>query len=457
MKSKNTQPFPIYNDEIASTDVLRKPIQSIVMIPAFGRLTAFSRKLINALFLKSIQEINEFKKKGLQVPAGHYFSATVQSLEDLVRKDIENNRFSIKKHLAEFRDLRVNWESPDLNSATQWINFDLLSEVVFTLESNKLIAKWSFPPSIFNSLSIPGLYAQIKFDQISKLDTYCSVALYEIVARYRDNSVTCDREEEWWVQALSQSLPAVDPETKKLKWRPFRNFKYEHIDNAINEINSKTDLNISMVRRKASKKDAFKNYVQFTVSKNQISDSEIKTSDLEVFQASQKTIDLALQALISPEEISSVVKRGIKEIHINFALSKMIGMNPEKIENKMAYLYAILKDLDKNSASIVHASLQQKEITAQVAPPASSEEYFKENRRLQVKDEFLSLGLDVQKVFAEKALAVLKTSNSCTETMIEKVSSGQWKSSRILFAKIIDLYAEFHYGKDWLINSGNFS
>ena len=65
--------------------------------------------------------------------------------------------------------------------------FPLLAEARLYKRAGEWWVTWYYPPSIREELVSPTRWAQIDFDVLRQLNTYCAVTLYEICARYRDS------------------------------------------------------------------------------------------------------------------------------------------------------------------------------------------------------------------------------------------------------------------------------
>src|ERR1019366_7396466 len=119
--------------------------------------------------------------------------------------------------------------------------FNLLAEVRIYKRAGENWVTWHYPPSIREELVSPSRWAQVDFNVLRQLSTYCAVALYEMCARYRDNpaGVTCRQQWSWWTEVLRSS-----PASKVRAWRKFKN---EFVTPAVKEINALGDVEIELI------------------------------------------------------------------------------------------------------------------------------------------------------------------------------------------------------------------
>lgn len=238
---------------------LRKPVDALVLVPTNNRLSPLGRKLYNVLLY--VAQTNLRNMDGIP-PATYMFSAP---LLDLLRVCNAEQSFSTaKQYLQEMRESSVVWDSPDSNAELQHKGFQLVSEAQFTKKNGVVMLHWALPPTIVEMLADPYRWANIDLLVMLKLQSYVSLALYDVCAKYRTNPsrLTCRRDVDWWCAILSSTPAAIDPETGKRKVQEWRKFKNKHLNSAIEEINEKSDLHITLHEFKEGKAIRF---VQFEV------------------------------------------------------------------------------------------------------------------------------------------------------------------------------------------------
>lgn len=220
---------------------LRKPHEMIVMVPKSKRVTLTGRRIYNVLLQYSQARLIAM---GSMPAADFMFEASLPSVLRASGSSGED-RTAAKRYLKEMLSLEVDWESTAPGDGVKWRGFSMLSEVAIEVRNGENWVSWSFPPTIMAALREPNRWARMDLDVLAKLGSYTAVALYDICARYRDNpgGLTSRKPVSWWADALSQT-PAG---SERREWRKI---KSERIKEAIDEINSLTDLEIELVEHK---------------------------------------------------------------------------------------------------------------------------------------------------------------------------------------------------------------
>lgn len=438
------------------------------MIPMVGKISVVARKLYNVILHSTANQISEYElATGGQVPASHYFEGRLVDLLTPIQSGQSDLRSKAKEYLGEMASIRVKWEAPDVKSDVledlddvsdndpdqdendEYVDIALLSEVRLrkanpSNPNSEVLVRWALPPFIFKRLRDPQKYkyAQLSLYQITKLSTYESVALYEICSRYRTNptGVTSSKEPLWWIKALSNKLPAIDPETGQPKWREWRKFKDEKIKKAVAEVCSETDLDIELMEKGG--------LVQFSVKR--------KASEFAPLpnKLNPEIADRALDLGLRPTDIATLLRNGQSEIGLKEALARMAKQDTTKIERKLAYLIKVLSEVNPLIADGV--AMPTKEVykghpvpeAPRVEPLALARSY-KDERRAEIRQEFTALDKDLQQPFAYQALAELREKKMANPSMSVKVEAKAWNAAPVLFAAMIDLYAEQKYGLNW--------
>lgn len=425
---------------------IKKPVQSLVLIPKKGKLSVVARKLYNVILHSTIAQIAEFELQSKEVPAEHLFEARLIDLVMPIQVGQSDLRAKAKEYLQQMSEIRLDWEAPDARGNIKWTNLGLLAEAQLEKQNpsdpkSDVIVRWAFPPTIFKELRHPEMYAQISIYQIAKLSTYEAVALYEICARYRTNAagVTSLQEPLWWIKALSNKVPDLDPKTGEPKWREWRKFKDEKIKKTVAEINEQTDLNIELIEKKEG--------VQFAVKRKA---SEFLPSPNRL---NPEIAEAALKLGIKLTDIAALIRNGQSELGLKAAFSKMANQDPANITRKLAYLNKILEEVNPLIAEGRAPDPYQQTVLPPLnrprAEPLKVALSYKDERRAEIRKEFIQLEKHAQQVFAYEALAELKTSKLTNPAMSLKVESGTWESAPILFSKMVELYAVSTYGSNW--------
>ncbi len=429
---------------------IKKPVQALALIPKKGKLSVVARKLYNVILHSTIGQIAEFELQGKEVPAEHLFEARLIDLVHPIQMGQSDLRAKAKEYFQQMSEIRLDWEAPDARGLGKWTNLGLLAEAQLDRvdpenPKSDVVARWAFPPTIFKELRHPEMYAQISIYQIAKLSTYEAVALYEICARYRTNAagVTSLKEQQWWVKALSNKVPDIDPKTGEPKWREWRKFKDEKVKKAVAEINEQTDLSVELMEKKDG--------VQFAVKR--------KASEFEPIanKLNPEIAEVAIKLGLKLTDIAALMRNGQSEAGLKIALSKMANQDPANITRKLAYLNKILLEVNPfigdgvtgAAANSPHVIRQVPAIVKQ--PEVKMAMSYKDERRSEIRREFMLLTRDEQRPFAYLGLSELRAAKMANAGMSLKVEAGAWESAPILFSKMVDHYATDRYGADWAV------
>jgi len=432
---------------------VKKPVQTLALIPKKGKLSVVARKLYNVIIHSTISQIAEFELQGKVVPAEHLFECRLIDLVQPIQMGQSDLRAKAKEYFQQMSEIRLDWEAPDARSSGRWTNLGLLAEAQLDrLDPNNqksdVVARWAFPPTIFKELRHPEMYAQISIYQIAKLSTYEAVALYEICARYRTNAagVTSLKEPLWWVKILSNKVPDLDPMTGEPKWREWRKFKDEKVKKAIVEINEQTDISIELLEKKDG--------VQFAVKR--------KASEFLPMpnKLNPEIAEAAIKLGLKLTDIATLIRNGQSEIGLKIAFTKMSNQDPANISRKLAYLNKILLEVNPfiGDGSTVATAIRSNEMLQAPAvkrPEVKMAMTYKDERRGEIRREFMQLTRDQQRPFAYLGLAELRTAKMANAGMSLKVEAGTWDSAPILFSKMVDHYAANKYGVDWAVEQIN--
>ena len=421
---------------------LKKPNAALVMIPKAGKLTCVERKLFNSLLMSSISQLESRRAEGsgVDVNENYLYSAPADELLDMVEVGKSNLKSFLRKHMLSLRRAEVDWEAPDAQSGVIWSNTAVLSRAEIELRDGKLFARWKLSDELFNAISNTSLFPFTKLDQaqILKLTTYTSVALYEICARYRNNflksgggsCLTSSSDPDWWVDALTNTIPKIDKRTGLTVRREWRKVKYELVLKAIEEINSETDLEVELIEKKIGKAVAF---VQFSVRKKRLDVRELSNEEYEVIKTSTRLG-------ISQSKIdSALLSNNTHEVALALAKfeSRVNNIDLPKIKNQASYFSSLLKSvtpIDVVPGETNSVPLSQQKNNSSCSVSAIEEGY------TTIKDALLALPDEIKNRYAEQALDSLKAKNMATPNLIKNASTGHW--APLLLAEMIKLYTK---------------
>lgn len=429
---------------------IKKPVQTLALIPRKGKLSVVARKLYNVIIHSTIDQIAEFDLRGKEVPAEHLFECRLTDLVQPIQLGQSDLRAKAKEYFQQMSEIRLDWEAPDAKGHLgKWTNLGLLAEAQLDKANpedpkSDVVARWAFPPTIFKELRHPEMYAQLSIYQIAKLSTYESVALYEICARYRTNAagVTSQQAPLWWVKTLSNKVPDVDPSTGEPKWREWRKFKDEKLKKAVLEINELTDINIELIEKKEG--------VQFAVKRKA---SEFLPAPNKL---NPEIAEAAIKLGLKLTDIAALIRSGQSEVGLKAAFARMANQDPASITRKLAYLNKILEEVNSLIGDDqMHVQTTLSNVLQPVAsvkrPEVKMAMSFKDERLNEIRKELSHLSRDEQRPFAYSALSELRAKKMTNPSMSLKVEAGTWETAPLLFAKMIELFAADRYGPNWAV------
>lgn len=321
--------------EMNPSNQLKKPNTAIAMTLVKGSLTTTGRKIFNVLLHRTQIEYFEVWHKDVDsIPATHFFSMPVAELIDFInsnRSEFSDNSPMkiIRGYFDELLDARVEWYDLDEKSIPIDKAAHLISErhVPERLSGSDQRVHWQFPPTVLKTICDPDLFTSIDLEQMAKLKSYASLALFEICSKFQRLSQTCRNPPEWWVDKLTRTAKRVDPKTG-LPVRPeWRQLKSNTISKSIEEINEKTNLTIALKEHKTGKAVS---EIQFFISKKKAQDARLVDKDhLELINhAARLDVDVSTHL------------RSSNVAEIEFVLSRFEGRlssDKDEIKNKQAY------------------------------------------------------------------------------------------------------------------------
>lgn len=435
--------------ETLPASTLRKPNIALVMVPKTGKLSLLTRKMYNVLLLLTQQQLPEVRPaNGLTgVDAGHMFRAPLSAVvgPTIAKGSDSDPKTEAKKCLTAMRRMEADWEAPDERSDVIWESVSLLSQVRLEKANGQIWVSWALPPALLLALTEVDKYTTIDLlANVAPLTRYASVALYEICARYKNNpsGVSNSNSPEWWVDALLSSPAPIDPTTGKKKLREWRKIKGEIVQPAIEEINEKTDLTISLIERKTGKAVT---QVQFAIQKKKAPSHDAVLSEEIALLAARLSVPLSA--------LAQLVKSGkYSKGAIMLALTKLDvragNRDLEPVDNPLAYLRATLDDQAKYIAQPGADADSVRKLPSPPPETVAPQRTWGDIRAAELKDEFLALPAEQQQEYATATYNAMLTLAK-TPASLRRFKTGEWKTSSLLLAQVVDQYAKQIYGADW--------
>jgi hypothetical protein len=227
-------------------DVVRKPVNTLAIVPKSTRITSLGRKSYNVLLFEAQEQ--GLEKDVFRTP-----------LERILRGvDFDSNDHAlIKKHLRAMVSTLVEWQSPTTGEGSCWNVSGLLAHATLTKERGQVWVEWSYAVNLKQELLAPTVFARLKLEVISQLRSHAGIALYEICMRYRDVGRTSRQPWRWWRPVLTGQ-----PESDRTAKLEYRIFKRDTLKPAIAEVTALTDLDVELVEHKEGR---FISEIQFAI------------------------------------------------------------------------------------------------------------------------------------------------------------------------------------------------
>lgn len=218
----------------AAGDLLRKPVNTLAIVPKSTRITSLARKSYNVL-------LHEAQTQGLDRDV---FRAPLDRIIKGVAFD-SNDHALVKKHLRAMVSTTVEWQSPTSGEGTAWNVSGLLAHARLMKERGQVWVEWSYAINLKQELLEPTVFARLRLEIISQLRSHAGIALYEICTRYKDIGRTARQEWRWWRPVLSGQ-----PENERTARLEYRIFKRDTLKPAIAEVSAITDIEVELVEHR---------------------------------------------------------------------------------------------------------------------------------------------------------------------------------------------------------------
>jgi hypothetical protein len=114
-----------------SVDEVRKPVNTLAIVPKTTRITSLGRKAYNVL-------LHEAQEAGLERDV---FRAPLERIVKGVDFD-SNDHALIKKHLRAMVSTTVEWQSPTSGEGSDWNVSGLLAHAKLTKERGQVWVEW---------------------------------------------------------------------------------------------------------------------------------------------------------------------------------------------------------------------------------------------------------------------------------------------------------------------------
>lgn len=418
----------------ADIDPLKKPVNTLAIVPQNRKITALGRKAYNVML--NIAQAQGVEKESYRAPLSEIVSGI-----DYGSNDID----LIKKHLKAMAATIVEWNSPTTGEGTKWTVCALISHATIDKVANQNFLEWGYAQPLRQELLSPSVFSKLSIGMLSQMHTHAGIALYEICTRYKNVGRTSRQNWRWWLPVLTGQ-----PNSERLLKTEFRFFKRDTIKPAIAEVCAITDIEIELIEYKEGKSISD---LQFLVrSKAQVSlplKNPPKPVDLSIIK---KAVDLGISEEKAEELLTKhgdlAMREGLVELE-----GRVASAFPAPVRDPYRYLKARL------------SGEQQKQIEGQVDPVEAQQLAQAQSDKKQIelktswRDEWLrrqrekvDSGLQEQSAEAikelEEELLTEMEERNAHPSLIKRLQANGWGHPLVRHL-MIDFYAKATLGEDW--------
>lgn len=221
---------------IDSDQLLRKPVNTLAIIPKTEKITVTARKIYNVMLQYAQRQGVEqprYRVRLADITAGIEFNS--------------NNTELIKQYFRQMATTGVEWQSPTTGEGGRWSISALIAHADLFQTGNELILEWSYAPNIKQELLDPQRFARMSLQVLAALNTMPSVVLYEICCRYADNpsGLTARQSWAWWRPVLTGA-----PVSPTSAYQEYKIFNRDVVKKALKKVNEVTDLEVELIEHK---------------------------------------------------------------------------------------------------------------------------------------------------------------------------------------------------------------
>lgn len=418
----------------AALDPLKKPVNTLAIVPQNRKITALGRKAYNVML--SIAQTQGVEKEAYRAPLAEIVSGI-----DYGSNDLE----LIKKHLRAMASTIVEWNSPTTGEGAKWTVCPLISHATIVKESNQNFLEWGYAQPLRMELLSPAVFSKLSIGMLSQMHTHAGIVLYEICTRYKNVGRTARQNWRWWLPVLTGQ-----PNSERLAKTEYRFFKRDTIKPAIAEVCSITDIEIELVEHKEGKSITD---VQFYVRHKAQTPLPLKSPPKPVdLSLIKKAFDLGINEDRAEELIAKHGEEDVRQGLIDLE-ARMARDFPAPVREPYRYLKATL------------AGVQQKLVEVHIDPVESVQTSQAESSKKQIelkaswRDEWLRrqkerVVAQIQEL-TEEGIRELELdlvrelqAKESHPSVIKRLQANGW-GHPIVRHLMISFYARAAIGEDW--------
>jgi hypothetical protein len=419
-------------------DLLRKPVNTLAIVPKSSRITALGRKSYNVLLYRA-------QDQGLD---NHVFRAP---LEQIIRGlDFDSNDHGlIKKHLRAMVSTTVEWQSPTSGEGSSWNVSGLLAHARLSKERGQVWVEWSYAINLKQELLQPTVFARLRLEIISQLRSHAGVALYEICTRYKDVGRTARQAWRWWQPVLTGNPPS-----EKMARQEYRIFKRDTLKTAVAEINAITDIEIELIEHKQGR---LVDEIQFSI--------QDKRPGVASVVEPPPAVDMGLIARAQRLGIAHDAAEALVQAHGEEALRvgldalerRLASSFPESLREPLRYLRALMpaeaSKVHKQTEDQAEAEQARSDPRSPAGKALSAKRQahwlaeWMRRRRERCIAELQALSGERQSELSQALLAELQDRNA-HPSVIKRLQASGWQHPMVI-QEMLRFYALGAYGEDW--------
>lgn len=418
----------------ADAQIVRKPVNTLAIVPKSARITSLGRKTYNVL-------LYEAQNQGMEKD---FYRAPLERLVKGVDFD-SNDHGLIKKHLRAMVSTTVEWQSPTTGEGTAWNISGLLAHAKLTKEKGQVWVEWSYAINLKQELLHPTIFARLKLEIISQLRSHAGIALYEICTRYKDVGRTSRQHWRWWRPVLSGQ-----PDSERTARLEYRIFKRDTLKPAIAEMNAITDLEVELVEHKEGRTIA---EIQFLIRPSSQPALALMTppppADLQLIGRARA---LGIEEDKADDLIEDFGADAVKS-GLDILAERIQKSFPEPLRDNLRYLKSVMP------GEAAKAERKQAELAARAVPPEFEKKNFQAKRqarwvaewnrrqRALVTSQIAAMPAAIQQQLSADLLADMERRN-VHPTLRKRLQSSGWQHP-LVAQEMIRWYAPGALGENW--------
>lgn len=418
-----------------TSEVLRKPVHTLAIVPRNARITVLGRKAYNVMLHKAQDQGLEQEK--YRIPLSTILTGIGYDSHDYAL---------VKKYLRAMVTTSVEWQTPTSGEGTDWDVSALLAHARLFKVRGEVWVEWSYATNLKQELLSPAVFARLKLEINLQLRTHPGLALYEICNRYRDIGRTARQAWRWWHPVLTGQ-----PVTERMQLLEYRIFKRDTLKPAIAEVNALSDIEVDLVEHKEGR---FVGEIQFMVRpKRQLSlPSALPPDPVDV------TLVARAQSLgINEERVEQLVDEfGLAAFSAGLQglQARMTSGYPGPVRDPYRYLRATLQGLPDVDAA---PEGKGKDVEEGAATGSASADQGKRHARWA--EEWLrrrraSIHAEIEALPPEQLLTLIEelhedmVRRDVHPSKLKRLKSSGWRHS-LVQEEMTHFYATRAYGQEW--------